>query len=284
MTKNDIHGLLELLSERDLSILESVRKYRALTTTLIRRLHFPNAREAATTPNSGHATEPAASVATIRVLTRLESHRLIARLQRRIGGVRAGSSGITWQLGSIGERLLRLRNGESARRRYSEPSPAFVSHTLAVADLAVTMHELDRNQAIELLRVEAEPHCWRSFLSPHGARAWVKPDLFAITAGGDYEQHWFIEADNATEHAPVIARKAVAYRRYAASGIYQADHGLFPAVAWVVPDAKRQNGIKAVLAGEASLAELLKAGLFQVLTTSQFPAFITSTTQGQPLS
>lgn len=284
MNKNDIYGLLESLSERDLSILESIRKYRALTTALIRRLHFPNASDAATQPSPGHATEPAASVATIRVLTRLESHRLIARLQRRIGGVRAGSSGITWQLGSIGERLLRLRHGESARRRYSEPSSAFVAHPLAVADLAVTMHELDRSRAIELLRVEAEPLCWRSFLSPHGARAWVKPDLFAITAGGDFEQHWFIEADNATEHAPVIARKALAYRRYAASGIYQEQHGVFPAVTWIVPDAKRQSGIKAVLAGESNLAEVVKAGLFHVLTTGQFSAFITSATQGQPLS
>ena len=173
---------------------------------------------------------------------------------------------------------------QSARRRYGEPSLAFLSHTLAVADLAVTMHELDRSQPIELLKVEAEPECWRSFLSPHGARAWVKPDLFAITAGSDYEQHWFIEADNATEHAPVIARKATAYRQYAASGIHQREHGLFPAVAWIVPDAKRQQGIRTVLAGEPSLAELVKAGLFHVLTTSQFPAFITSATHGQPLS
>lgn len=64
---------------------------------------------------------------------------LIARLGRRIGGVRAGSSGITWQLASTGERLLRRLHGETKRRRYVEPSAAFVKHTLAVAELAIQL-------------------------------------------------------------------------------------------------------------------------------------------------
>lgn len=228
MKYNDIASLLEALSERDLAILESLRVHRALTTILIRRLHFPiggEPREARSSKN--HATEMAAAVAAIRVLTRLESHRLIARLHRRIGGVRAGSTGITWQLGASGERLLRAQHGDTARRRYSEPSPAFIAHTLAAADLAIQLQELARAGAIELLRLEAEPECWRTFLSAHGARAWLKPDLFAITVGGDFEHHWFIEADNATEHAPVIVRKALQYQQYAASGIDQQEHGLF---------------------------------------------------------
>ena len=273
--KSDIHSLFELLSERDLAILESLRTYRALTTAIIRRLHFPNITGAGTEPNPGHATEPAAAVAAIRVLTRLESHRLIARMRRRIGGVRAGSSGIIWHLGSSGERLLRARHGETSRRRYSEPSPGFLAHTLAVADLATTLVELARDKVIELLTIEAEPQCWRSFLSAHGGRAWLKPDLFAVTAGDEYEHHWFLEADNASEHAPVIARKAHAYRQYAASGLHQDRHGLFPAVAWIVPDAKRQQGITAALNADRALRELTAAGMFQVVTASQFPALIT---------
>ncbi|ARP69320.1 hypothetical protein LK07_05535 [Streptomyces pluripotens] len=283
MKNNDISSLLELLSDRDLSILESLRTHRVLTTALIRRLHFPITGEP-TEPgtNKGHATEMAASVATIRVLTRLESRRLIARLSRRIGGVRAGSSGISWQLGASGERLLRARHADPARRRYSEPSPSFIAHTLAAADLAIRLYELARAGVIELLALEAEPEAWRTFLSAHGARQWLKPDLFAVTAGGDYEHHLFIEADCATEHAPVIVRKALQYQQYARAGIHQQEHGLFPAVVWVVPDAKRQNAIRAALESEPRLREPVTAGLFQVVTSEEFPALITSAGLASP--
>lgn len=276
MKYNDIASLLESLSERDLSILESLRVHRALTTSLLRRLHFPIGSEPRDASNGkSHATEMAAAVATIRVLTRLESRRLITRMHRRIGGVRAGSSGIVWQLGASGERLLRARHGDPNRRRYSEPSPSFIAHTLATADLAICLYELARRGVIELLRLEAEPECWRTFLSAHGARQWLKPDLFAITADGDYEHHLFIEADNATEHTPVIVRKALQYQQYASAGIHQQEHGLFPAVAWVVPDHKRQDAIRKALAAETRLRDLVQAGLFHVVTTEAFPAFVT---------
>ncbi|MFJ8252983.1 replication-relaxation family protein [Streptomyces sp. NPDC094466] len=275
MKYNDIASLIESLSGRDLAILESLRTHRALTTILIRRLHFPIGDEPRETGDSKrHATEMAAAVATIRVLTRLESHRLISRLHRRIGGVRAGSTGIVWQLGASGERLLRARHGDAARRRYSEPSPSFIAHTLATADLAIRLYELARRDRIELLRLEAEPDCWRTYLSAHGARQWLKPDLFAITARGDYENHLFIEADNATEHSPVIVRKAMQYQQYANSGIHQKEHGLFPAVAWIVPDSKRKLAIQTALSNEPRLRDLVTAGLFYVVTTDEFSALI----------
>ncbi|MFJ8489440.1 replication-relaxation family protein [Streptomyces sp. NPDC094038] len=289
MKINDISSLLEALSERDLTILESLRTHRALTTVLIRRLHFPiggESREAGS--GKMHATEMAAAVATIRVLTRLESRRLITRLHRRIGGVRAGSTGIVWQLGAGGERLLRARHGDPARRRYREPSPSFIAHTLAAADLAIHLYELGRRGKIELLQLEAEPECWRTFLSAYGARQWLKPDLFAITAGGDFEHHWFIEADNATEHTPVIVRKALQYQRYANTDIHQQEHGLFPAVVWVVPNSKRQTAIQTALEGEQQLRNFVTAGVFHVVTAEQFSALVSSefgeheNTQGSP--
>ncbi|MEV0474230.1 replication-relaxation family protein [Streptomyces prunicolor] len=283
MKYNDIASLIESLSERDLSILESLRTHRALTTALIRRLHFPIGGEPRETGSAkSHATEMAAAVATIRVLTRLESHRLITRLQRRIGGVRAGSTGIVWQLGAAGERLLRAQHGDTARRRYSEPSPSFIAHTLAAADLAIRLYELARHGVVELLRLEAEPECWRTFLSAHGARQWLKPDLFAITADGDYEHHLFIEADNATEHLPVIVRKALQYERYANTGIHQQEHGLFPSVVWVVPDQKRQTAIRAALAAEPRLQNLTSARVFHVMTVAEFPHLIAEGAENIP--
>ncbi|HEY3684248.1 MAG TPA: replication-relaxation family protein [Streptosporangiaceae bacterium] len=262
MRARDVTSLLERLSERDLAVLESLRTYRLLTTALVRRLHFAH----------GHATIGAASGATMRVLTRLEQHRLIARLGRRIGGVRAGSSGITWQFASTGERLLRTLHGETKRRRYVEPSAAFVNHTLAVAELAVQLQELHGVGTIELLRLETEPRCWRSFVGSHGSRQWLKPDLYAVTASGDYEDHWFTEADLATEHLPDVVRKAEVYQRYAATGAYQAEQGVFPAVVWVVPSEKRQRALEEALAKEKSV----QTELFQVTTAANFPGHITA--------
>lgn len=261
MNPADTTSLLLRLSERDVAILESLRAHRLLTTSHVRRLHFA----------SGHATLAAASGATVRVLSRLESHHLISRLARRIGGVRSGSSGIVWQLGSTGERLLRTMHGQKQRRRYVEPSPAFTAHTLAVAELAIQLHELQDQHLIEVISLETEPSCWRSFVGPHGTLEWLKPDLSVITASGDFEDHKYLEADLATEHPPVVVRKAKVYQRYAATGAHQARHGLFPAVVWVVPDPARQRAIQAALAADRAI----QPALFTVITTAEFTSLVT---------
>lgn len=261
MSPADTASLLMQLSERDVALLESLRSYRLLTTAQIRRLHFAH----------GHATVAAASGATMRVLIRLETRHLVTRLARHIGGVRAGSSGITWQLGSTGERLLRTMHGQKHRRRYVEPSPAFTAHTLAVAEFAIGLHELQDQGTAELVSLETEPSCWRSFVGPHGTLEWLKPDLYVVTASGDYEDHWFLEADLATEHPPVVVRKAKVYQRYAATGAHQARHGLFPAVVWVVPDTARQGALRAALADDKAI----QPGLFRVITTGEFGGLIT---------
>ncbi|HEX3786123.1 MAG TPA: replication-relaxation family protein [Pseudonocardiaceae bacterium] len=268
MSPRDVTNLLTRLSERDIAVLESLRAYRLLTTNLIQRLHF----------GIGHASSGAALGATMRVLTRLESHGLVSRTGRRIGGVRSGSSGICWQLGSTGDRLLRTTHGQKQRRRYIEPSPAFTAHTLAVAELAVSVHELQDRHVVEVLTIDTEPSCWRSFTGPHGTLEWLKPDLYVVTASGNYEDHWFIEADLATEHPPVVVRKAKVYQRYAASGAHQARHGIFPAVTWVVPDTARQGAIQAALAADRSI----QPELFRVVTTDQFTALITSGSPDPP--
>ncbi|MDQ1039912.1 hypothetical protein QFZ75_006328 [Streptomyces sp. V3I8] len=260
MSPTDVASLLLRLSDRDMAVLESVRAHRLLSTAMIRRLHFARA----------HASIGAASGATMRVLRRLESHGLVVRLMRRIGGVRSGSSGIVWQLGATGERLLRTVRGEKKRRRYIEPSPAFIAHTLATAELGVQLTELRQSTGVELVTIETEPTCWRSFVSPHGTLEWLKPDLYAVTASGDYEDHWFLEADRATEHPGVIVNKAKTYQRYAATGAHQARHGLFPAVAWVVPDVARREALRAALAADKAV----QPELFRVVTVENFSQLI----------
>ncbi|OLR89555.1 replication-relaxation family protein [Actinokineospora bangkokensis] len=261
MSPDATSTLLARLSDRDVAILESLSCFRLLTTAQIRRLHFHD-----------HANQGAASTAAMRVLDRLEARNLVARLKRRIGGVRAGSSGISWQLGAVGERLLRVRHGGTARRRYLEPSAAFADHTLAVADAAIELWELQRTGALDELTIETEPYNWRSFVGPLGTTEWLKPDLFAITTSGDFEDHRFIEVDLATEHPPVVLRKAKAYQRYAATGAHQAQHGLFPAVVWLVPDERRQRSLEYAFERDAAI----QPELFRVITRDQLTAVATN--------
>src|SRR5690242_9100083 len=115
-----LEQLREQLSDRDFAVIKAVRDHRFLTAHHLEHLYFVE-----------HATEEAGARVCRRVLARLTRDRLLARLQRRVGGVRAGSASYVYVLGPVGRRLL----GE--RHRYTEPSPLFLDHTLAVADARV---------------------------------------------------------------------------------------------------------------------------------------------------
>ncbi|MFM9877872.1 MAG: replication-relaxation family protein, partial [Rhodoglobus sp.] len=128
--------LLQLLTDRDLALLQDVEQFRLLSTRQIQRLHF----------GIGHATISAATRGTVRVLGRLEDRGFVVRLERRIGGIKHGSSGNVWQLSATGERLLRALRGDGARRRFVEPGAPFTDHTLEVADLAVRLREAARDR------------------------------------------------------------------------------------------------------------------------------------------
>jgi hypothetical protein len=270
MSRLDLPSLKNQLIERDYQLLDSVEKYRLLTTKHLQRLHFDPA----------HPTQLAAARACNRALVRLRELGLLKALERRIGGARSGSAGFVWYLGPAGERLLRHLHpeGPRGRRNYREPSRHFVSHTLAVAELAVQTIEAGRDGAIEVLEIETEPTNWQQALSRHGTVNWLKPDLRIVTATAEDEYHWFIEADLASEHLPVILRQCEAYETYRASGRYQAAYGLFPAVLWVAPTLARKAALRGVVAATAAKGALDPA-LFQICTTEEFPTPVTGHTQ-----
>lgn len=232
LTQSDILALGEQLTERDKAILRALRKHRLLTTTQIRRWQFVD----------GFSSPTAALRACQRVLSRLEGHRLVVRLQQRVGGVRRGSDSVVWQLAHVGDRLLSIIDGED-RRYVREPGRAFVKHTVATSELAVQLVEAERQGHIEHLELVAEPDTWRKFVGHLGRAEILKPDLTAIVANHEYEDHWAIECDRATEHPPEIVRQAKRYERFQATGAYQREHGLFPAVLWVVPDEVRLKAL-----------------------------------------
>ena len=177
--RRQLGALKEELPEHDLAVVHSVASLRFLTAQQIEALHFTD-----------HATPLTGARICRRVLERLVRHRVLVRLDRRIGGIRAGSASFVYSLGPVGSRLLQ---GGDGRRRMREPSQTFLEHTLAVAQLVVDLRAAHDAQAIELLHIETEPTCWRPVRSGLAGSESLKPDLFVALVRGEYEYRWFVE-------------------------------------------------------------------------------------------
>ena len=231
LSRQQLEETAARLSDRDRQILTAIQRYRYLLTGQLQRLDFTEA-----------ATPSAAHRAATRTLKRLRELGLIDHLARRIGGVRAGSAGLVWHITHAGERLIYLESHTlTPTKRFFEPSPYFLSHSLAVAEVAVSLTELCReHQAMKLTTLQPEPECWRTF-SEYGAIQSLKPDLFAITVSGQYEDRWFIEVDLATESPSKIVSKCERYHKYYRSGLEQQEAEVFPLTVWIVPTTERKQ-------------------------------------------
>ena len=231
--------LLELdivLRERDKEVLLAVQRHRYLLTGQVQRLIFTDA-----------ATATAALRAASRCLRKLKSLGLVCTLTRRIGGVRAGSGSLVWYLSHAGERLLRLHDHKPLpARRFFEPSPYFLAHTLAVSEISVRLAELCREQDMVLSALQSEPECWRSY-SEHGTHLSLKPDLYAVTVSGEYEDRWFFEVDLDTESPAKVIEKCQRYHQYYRTGLEQKAAGVFPLTVWIVPDTGRRDRLAAAI-------------------------------------
>jgi Replication-relaxation len=236
-----------------MDIIRQVAGLRLMSARQIQAIHFPDGL---------HDNPAAATRARQRVLARLIRERLLIQLERRIGGVRAGSVGFVLALGPIGQRLL-AANGP--RRRSYEPTLRFVDHTLAIGQLMVDVTIASRQGLLDLLEAQAEPDCWREF-GGIGGRRWLRPDAFLALGSGDYELRWFIEIDRSSESLPVVVRKCQLYADYYQSGREQAAHGgVFPRVCWIVPDEPRAERLRQAIARDPHLP----AQLFVVTTAER---------------
>jgi hypothetical protein len=205
------------------------------------------------------------------VLRRLESWQLIERLERRIGGLSAGSAASIWLLSPSGQRLRNLHAGGGALRRVREPGQRFVQHYLAVAEAHLALLRASRAEQLELLQLEIEPACWRPYAGLGGSAELLKPDLYAVTAHGQFETHWFIEVDRGTESLPTLLGQCRQYQAYRLSGQEQTRSGVFPYVLWLMPTARRAERLTDALAG----ARGLDRELFHITTPEQFLSAIT---------
>lgn len=235
-----LRQLREQLSERDLAIIRQVAALRLMSARQIQAVHFPDAE---------HKNGQAATRGRQRVLARLSHERLLAPLERRIGGLRAGSVGLVVALGPIGQRVLML---DGPRRRTYEPTLRFFDHTLAISQLVVDVTVAARQGLLDLLDCQPEPVCWREFSEPGGRRV-LRPDIFLALGSGQYELRWFVEVDRSSESLPTILRKCHLYADYYQSGTEQANSGVFPRVCWVVPDEVRAERLRHAIARDRQL-------------------------------
>jgi len=221
------------LTQRERSIVDTIAGFRMMNGGQIQRVYFPDG----TTIGARRRTQA--------TLKRLVDDNYLTRIIRRVGGERAGSASFSYCLGARGQRLL---DPSSRGRRLVEPGLAFLRHHLAVAEVFVGLTEQERDGALEIIETQTEPGCWRNLAKAFGGSEWLKPDLFVSLGVGDYEQHWFIEVDLATESLRRIERTCDRYVAYYRSGAEQAEHDVFPRVAWLTPSPKRAAAIQSVIA------------------------------------
>jgi hypothetical protein len=236
-------GLLRLgesLSAPRWTLLHSVAQLRLVTGGQLRRRHY----------GDGDAAARRARLD----LAALHELNILHRLERRIGGARAGSTGFVYAVGAVGRRLLDFERGdgvEQGRSRY-EPSIGFVDHALAVSELWVGLHEFAADPWTPQGEVEidfrVEQAAWRSYPNSIGTLDTLKPDAEVRLRRKTFADSWFLEVDRATERASTIRRKLDTYVAYFYSGAEQREREVFPLTAWLTTTDARAEVLAELIA------------------------------------
>jgi hypothetical protein len=215
-----IEWVRQRLTDRDRAIVKTLGLLRLATGSQLERLHFADLN-----PESG-------PVVRRRVLGRLSRWGVLVTGERRIGGIRAGSTGLIYALDTVGQHLL--VTSDVTPRRPGLPGERFLAHVLAVAELYVALVERQRLGQLGLSRFFAEPASWW----PNQFGGWLKPDAYALLSTATHDDAWWIEVDRATESLPTLQAKLTTYLDFARSG-QAGPVGLVPRVLVTVPDEAR---------------------------------------------
>lgn len=259
-------GLLEIadqLSPRDLAVLDLIALHRFLTTTQLEAFYFDD-----------HHSNASGSRSCRRVLARLERLDLVERPKRRVGGLLAGSAPSVWMLTAVSVRMRSMLHGSGDAGRVRTPGERFIAHHLAVADVHLALVRAQRAGRLVLHHLSVEPASWRTYVGAGGERRVLKPDLLAVisSAGSsEYEDHYFVEIDLATESLPTVLRQCRQYVEYRATGHAQAKDGVFPWVVWVAPE-RRAERIRDAIDG----ARAIDSELFKVTTPGRVVDLLTA--------
>lgn len=223
--------------------------------------------------NADRQSAPSQARIARRRIKRLADWRVLDPLPgRTVGGLHGGSDTLIYGVGSAGVRLL-ARRGQH-QKRLGTPGARYVIHTLACTQLVVDLNLLAARGELEVIEVQQEPQCWRTFLGGMGARCALKPDLYVRVAlpGSIYESRWMVEIDMATEASTTIRSKAARYLAHYRAGSEQREHGVYPWVLWAVPDARRAEQVRETLDRLPAPAERLFAICLQDEVSSRLIA------------
>ena len=185
-----------------------------------------------------------------RHLKRLSDWRILDPLPGRwIGGVRGGSDTLVYGVGTAGARLIARRG--LRRSRLGRPGARYVDHTLACTQVAVDLRLAVAHRELDLIEIQHEPQCWRSYLGGLGERLTLKPDLFVRVArpGSAHEYRAMLEVDRATESDRTIRGKAERYLSHYRSGEELRHHAIHPRIVWTAPTPGRSSQLRHLLGG-----------------------------------
>ncbi len=243
LTASRLYQLSQTMSEADWQLLRFVHDGRLASGQQLIRAFWRTDNAQAARARAGR-----------RALKRLTDSRVLQTLPRNIAGMR-GSSGLVYYTGRAGVRLLAARGIHGPRVEI--PGTLHLAHTLATTELALRLNEADCDGELELIEVQQEPACWRSYPAAMGAQKVLKPDLFIRIGAGAQEDRWMVEVDLGSESGRTIARKLALYTDHYRSGREQHEHGVYPRVLWTVGDQRREQQIGEVLARQASATQRL---------------------------
>jgi hypothetical protein len=182
-----------------------------------------------------------------RIMARLVALGLVTMLNRRVGGIRAGSVGHVYALTTAGHRLLAILSGQPEPARHQPvraPGELFLHHTLAVSGVYVDLIENSRGGVFSVHTFTTEPDCWH----PAGNGARLRPDAYTVLRHGTTGHCWWLEIDNGTENVPRLRAKIRTYRDHANSGGVGPD-GVPPRLLFTTPDHHRAAQITALTNG-----------------------------------
>lgn len=266
--RRDAAAVSSEMSGRDFQILRSVAEHRFLTVRHIHPLHF-----------QGLSSKSGLRI-TQRSLARLRRWRVLGTLERRIGGLRAGSGGLVHYVDVVGAKLLQIENAEPSKRRYTTPSHTFLTHTLAVAESHIALITAQVHGRLELVRGDVEAMAWRTYHGLGGALLTLRPDMYLETAaaiGGDLISSWFYEHDMGTESLPTLLRKSREYESYRRTGIEQEQNdGVFPLVIWSLSAQTEARAAerRSALVEAIERDQRLDASLFRIIAPHQLISLI----------
>lgn len=137
LTAERYRELAAQLSERDLAVLRHLSELRFVSGSQLARLCFTDGPDRAANARAAR-----------RALLRLVRLGTLGRLERPVGGIRAGSAGFVYYLGLAGQRIAVARGWQPKRRvrRSLTPGTLFVRHALQVAELHTRLVEADRSR------------------------------------------------------------------------------------------------------------------------------------------